>query len=110
VCACGAYVALLGGASTSPLDTTMRTVLFLIVGFLLLAACALLGRLFSTNYPSAPYTATIAFVLLWLGVSAANLWVGVSKAAYSFADELPIFLLIFAVPTIAAMVLKWKFL
>lgn len=88
----------------------MRTALFLVVGFLLLAACLLLGRLFSANYPNATFTATIAFILLWLGISAANLWVGVARAGYAFADELPIFLLIFAVPTIVATVLKWKFL
>ena len=88
----------------------MRTLLFLVVGFLLLAVCALLGRLFSAHYPNATYTATVAFILIWLGVSAANLWVGVSKGGYTFADELPIFLVIFAVPTIVAIVLKWKFL
>jgi hypothetical protein len=87
----------------------MRTVLFLVVGFLLLAVCVLLGRLFSANYPSAPYTATIAFILLWLGISVANLWVGVSKAGYTFAEELPIFVLIFAVPAVVAIVLKWRF-
>jgi len=88
----------------------MRTLLFLIVGFLLLVVCALLGRLFSAHYPNATYTATVAFILIWLGISAANLWVGVSKAGYTFAAELPIFLLIFAAPTIAAIILKWKFL
>jgi hypothetical protein len=88
----------------------MRTVLFLGVGFLLLAACALLGRLFSSNYPSATYTATIAFICLWLLISAFNLWVGVSKAGYTVADELPIFLLIFGLPAVAAVLLKWRFL
>jgi hypothetical protein len=88
----------------------MRTVLFLGVGFLLLGACALLGRLFSTNYPSATYTATITFICLWLLISAFNMWVGVSKAGYTVADELPIFLLIFAVPAVAAVVLKWRVL
>jgi hypothetical protein len=86
----------------------MRTVLFLLVGFLLLAACLLLGRLFSANYPGATYAATLAYVVLWLVISSANLWVGVSKAGYSFSEELPIFLLIFGVPTIAAIFLKWR--
>jgi hypothetical protein len=88
----------------------MRTFLFLIVGFLLLAACLLLGRLFSANYPSATYTATVTFICLWLGISAFNLWVGVSEAGYTFADEVPIFLLIFAVPAAAAIIVEWKFL
>jgi hypothetical protein len=86
----------------------MRTVLFLLVGFLFLAACLLLGRLFSGNYPGATYAATLAYVVLWLAISSANLWVGVSKAGYSFSEELPIFLLIFGVPTVAAIFLKWR--
>jgi hypothetical protein len=86
----------------------MRTPLFLLVGFLLLAASALLGKLFSSNYPNATYAATLIFVVLWLGISSANLWVGVAKAGYSLNEELPIFLLIFSVPTIAAIFLKWR--
>ncbi|HEY2465052.1 MAG TPA: hypothetical protein VGI32_13420, partial [Steroidobacteraceae bacterium] len=72
----------------------MRTLLFLLVGFLLLAACALLGRLFSGNYSSATYAATLTFIVLWLVISTANLWVGVARAGYTLSDELPIFLLI----------------
>ena len=86
----------------------MRAPLFLLVGFLLLAVCMLLGRLFSSNYPGATYAATIEFVALWLGVSAANLWVGVAKAGYTLDEEFPIFLLIFAVPAIVAIFLKWR--
>ena len=89
---------------------TMRTVLFLAVGFLLLAAFLILGRLFWANYPSAKYAATVAFIVLWLLISAFNLWVGVSKAGYTVADELPIFLLIFAVPAAVAVILKWRLL
>jgi hypothetical protein len=88
----------------------MRTALFLMVGFLLLAACLLLGRLFSSNYPSATYAAALVFLLLWLIISAFNLWVGVSKAGYAVTDELPIFLLIFVLPALVAIILKWKFL
>ena len=110
MCARVARQAFLRGRSTPPLDVTMRTFLFLLVGFLLLGACLLLGRLFSANYPSATYAATITLISLWLGISALNLWVGVSKAGYSLADELPIFLLIFAVPAAAAIILKWRLL
>jgi hypothetical protein len=86
----------------------MRTLLFLLVGFLLLAACLLLGRLFSSNYAGATYAATLTFVVVWLVISIANLWVGVAKAGYALAEEFPIFLFIFAVPTIAAILLKWR--
>jgi hypothetical protein len=88
----------------------MRTVLFLVVGLLLLAACLLLGRLFAASYPSATELATVAFISLWLAIAGANLWVGVAKAGYTITDELPVFLLVFGVPALVAVVLKWKFL
>ena len=88
----------------------MRTPLFLLVGFLLLAASMLLEKLFSSNYPGATYAATVIFVALWLVIAAANMWVGVAKAGYSLNEELPIFLLIFAVPTIVAIFVKWRIL
>jgi hypothetical protein len=88
----------------------MRTLLFLLVGLLLLAACLLLGRLFAVSYPGATQLATIAFISLWLAIAGTNLWVGVAKAGYTISDELPIFLLVFGVPTLVAVVVKWKFL
>jgi hypothetical protein len=86
----------------------MRTPLFLLVGFLLLAASILLGKLFSSEYPGATYIATLLFVALWLGISGANLWVGIAKAGYTLTEEFPIFLLIFGVPTLVAIFLKWR--
>jgi hypothetical protein len=88
----------------------MRTALFLVAGLLLLAASFLLGRLFSANYPSATVVATVAYVALWLIIAGANMWVGVARAGYSVAEELPIFLLIFGLPAAVAILLKWKVL
>jgi hypothetical protein len=48
------------------------------------------------------------FVAVWLVISAANMWVGVAKAGYSVTEELPIFLLIFAVPAVVAIFVKWR--
>jgi len=86
----------------------VRTALFLAAGLLLLGAALLLGKLFSSHYPSATFAATVAYVGLWLIVAGVNMWVGVAKAGYSVADELPIFLLIFGVPAAVAFLLKWK--
>lgn len=88
----------------------MRTALFFVTAFLLLAACAILGRLFSSNYPAATTWATVAFVALWLAIAAFNMWTGVAKAGYSFAEELPVFALIFLVPTAVAILVRWRFL
>jgi hypothetical protein len=86
----------------------MRTVSFLLVGVLLLAASMTLGKLFSSHYPGATFAATVIFVAVWLGISGANLWVGVAKAGYTLNEEFPIFLLIFGVPSIIAIFLKWR--
>jgi len=86
----------------------MRTALFLIVGFLLLAACLILGKLFTANFPGAAMTATATFVGLWLIVTGFNMWVGVTKVGYSIGEELPVFLLLFLVPAALAIFLKWK--
>jgi hypothetical protein len=88
----------------------MRTALFLVSGFLLLGGFFVLGRLFSSNYPGATLMATVAYVALWFVIAGFNMWVGVARAGYSVAEELPIFLLIFALPAAVAIVLKWKFL
>ena len=86
----------------------MRTSLFPLAGFLLLAASFLLARLFSQNYPASIPWATAAFLLLWLGLTVFNLWVGVTKAGYSMREELPILLLLFGVPAVVALVIRWR--
>jgi hypothetical protein len=88
----------------------MRTGSFLLAGFLLLATCVILARMFAANYPGASTTAIVIFVALWLVVAAFNMWVGVARAGYAAAEELPIFLLIFGVPAAVAVILKWKFI
>lgn len=88
----------------------MRTALFLLTGFLLLAASIILGRLFSSNYPAAATWATVGFVALWLVIAAFNMWTGVAKAGYSFAEELPVFALLFLVPAVVAILARWRFL
>jgi hypothetical protein len=88
----------------------VRTLLFLVAGLLLLAAFLLLAKLFSPNYPDATRLATIAYVTLWFIIAGVNMWVGVARAGYSVAEELPIFLLIFGVLAAVAILLKWRLL
>ena len=88
----------------------MRTGLFLLAGFLLLGSSLVLARLFAENYPSAIAFATAAFLVLWLALTGFNMWVGVAKAGYSVAEELPVLLLLFGVPAVVAVVLRWKVL
>ncbi len=88
----------------------MRTALFLASGLLLMASIPIPARLFSERFPSAPNWALALGLSLWLAATGANMWIGVSKACYSVAEELPILLLLFAVPAVAAALIRWRFL
>lgn len=88
----------------------MRTGLFLLAGFLFLGGAAILGRLFSAELPDAPLWAIGLFLVGWLALTVFNLWIGVSRAGYSVAEELPVLLILFGVPAVVAVLLKWKVL
>ncbi|WP_336981182.1 MULTISPECIES: hypothetical protein [unclassified Cedecea] len=78
----------------------MRTLLFLLSGFLLASGCYLLIRLFSPDYP--PVQAIIArgFAVLWCLIAAVNMLIGVIKVGYGWGEELTIFVVIFALPVV----------
>ena len=88
----------------------MRTLLFLLGGCALAAACLGLARFLSGGSTSALNGATIGFCALWFAIAAANLWLGVASAGYAFREELPIFLLIFLVPVALTALARWKWL
>ena len=84
----------------------MRTALFLASGLLLMASLLIVAKLF----PSAPDWALACGLGLWLGATGVNMWIGVSRAGYPVAEDLPILLLLFAVPAAAAVLVRWRFL
>jgi hypothetical protein len=85
----------------------MHTVKVLSVGFALLAVCLVAGRLAALSRGTA--TASLIFIPLWFVGAGINMYIGVRKAGYSFGDELPVFLLVFLVPTLVAVLLYAKF-
>ncbi|MDB5922564.1 MAG: putative rane protein [Betaproteobacteria bacterium] len=88
----------------------MRTVVIILGGLVLLAVCVGIARAVGGSRSDDMLTAIIGFIAVWFMIAAANMWVGVTKAGYSFSEELPIFLLIFGVPAAAAILAKWKLL
>ena len=84
-----------------------HTIKVIAAGLVLLGLLALAARLLHPATPTAGMVATRWFVPIWLVAAAANLWVGVARAGYTVAEEAPIFLLVFAVPAAAAVVLAW---
>ncbi len=88
----------------------MRTVLIILGGFALWGICLGVAKVLGGFTASATLGATAGFIALWFVVAAVNMWAGVTRAGYSFQEELPIFLVIFLLPTAVAVLVKWKFL
>jgi hypothetical protein len=85
----------------------VHTAIVIGIGFALLAACVLLGRL--VGGAAALSTSVMVFLPLWLIGAAVNMAIGVKKAGYSVADEAPVFLLVFGIPALVALFLRWRF-
>jgi hypothetical protein len=82
----------------------MHTIMVVLGGFLLLGICLLAGRLTKTMA-----IAALIFIPIWLAAALINLWIGVSRAGYSVAEEMPVFLAVFAIPALVAWFIWWKF-
>ncbi|PYO41675.1 MAG: hypothetical protein DMD33_13295 [Gemmatimonadetes bacterium] len=78
-------------------------------GLVLLGLCLLIARWIGGPTPAtALATAAKVFIPIWLVAAGINMWVGVSKAGYSVAEEAPVFLVVFAVPAVVALVVLWR--
>lgn len=86
----------------------MHTILVILGGFALLAVCLLGARAWRGPGASASIAGLKLFLPLWLVGAALNLYIGVTQAGYSVAEELPIFLGIFALPAAVAGLLWWR--
>ena len=84
----------------------MHMLLVMVTGLLQLAVCVLLGKLWGADAASMAAGAKV-FIPLWLAITLANMWIGVNKAGYTVAQELPILLLNFAVPAALAVAVVW---
>jgi len=82
----------------------MHTIMVIAGGLLLLGLFLLVGRW----APAGLAGMARLFIPVWFVCAAINMWVGVSRAGYSVAEELPIFMLIFTIPAAIAGLLWWK--
>ena len=87
----------------------MRTMMIILGGFVLLGLFVLAGRLIGGAGTQPMVTAAKVFIPIWMVAALLNMWIGVTSAGYSVAEELPIFLLIFALPAAGALFIWWKF-
>lgn len=76
-------------------------------GIVLLGLFELFGKLWGGAQPEYVLAAK-CFLPVWLLISLTNMWVGVTRAGYSYRDELPILCIVFAVPALIAVALIWR--
>jgi hypothetical protein len=94
--------------TSAPGENTMHTILVILGGFVLMALCLLGGRIFGGPGAASLITGLKLFLPLWLLGAGINMYIGVARAGYSVGEELPIFLLIYAVPAAVAGLLWWR--
>lgn len=85
----------------------MHMLLVIVAGLLLLVVFLLFGKLWGGDAAGLAWAAKV-FVPVWLALAVANLWVGVHHAGYGLREELPILLVVFAIPTAIAAAVLWQ--
>lgn len=88
----------------------MHTLKIVGAGLALLALLLIVGWAVGASRASGVSTAVKVFVPLWFVGAAINMWFGVTRAGYSVADEAPVFVLVFAIPVVIALLARWLLL
>lgn len=82
----------------------MHTVYVIGGGLILLALFVIIARVSNRRLASLlPW-----YWAAWLAATLVNLWVGVTQAGYTVAEELPIQLVVFAIPALFAWLVARK--
>ncbi len=85
----------------------MHMLLVIVGGVVLLGVFALFGKLWGGDVAGIAIGAKV-FIPVWLAVALVNMWVGVTRAGYTVAQELPILLVVFLVPAIVGGIAIWQ--
>jgi len=78
----------------------MRTLLFLLTGFLFAGTCRLLAKRYITYCPRLCLAITVVFTFFWFSIALVNMITGITKAGYGLGEEFIIFLIIFLPPAL----------
>ena len=85
----------------------MRTAIIIVGGVVLFLVAAYAAH--RAGGDGAVVTIAKVFLVIWPILALLNLWAGVARAGYTVAEELPIFLVIAAVPMAIAGFAWWKY-
>jgi hypothetical protein len=86
----------------------MRTTIIILGGLILLGLSLLVARWMGGAGTQTVATVAMVFIPVWLAAALLNMWMGVSHAGYSVTEELPVLLVIFAIPAGVALFIWWK--
>ena len=83
----------------------MHTIKIIALRFGLLALCLFVGRSLGPSQAEGYLQPPKLFIPLWLVDAGINMWIAVSKAGYSVAEETPVF----AIPAAAGLLVCWRY-
>ena len=86
----------------------MRTATLILIGLALLAISVLIAKRVDKPGGTVVEETTLGFITIWFLAIATILWAGVAKGGYTFREELPFAVLVFAVPAAAAVLIRRK--
>lgn len=76
-------------------------------GIVLLGLFLLFGRLWGDATSDYALAAKL-FMVVWAPIALTNMWIGVTRAGYSVRSELPVLIIVFAVPAALAGLAIWR--
>jgi hypothetical protein len=85
----------------------MHLIMVIVGGLMSLGVFLLFGQ----HWGGTPRDLVLAaklFIPAWFILAVINMWIGVAKAGYSVREELPILLIVFAIPAVLAAVVIWR--
>lgn len=85
----------------------MHTVKVIGIGFALLGVLLFVAPRLNLAGASPIAFAIKLFIPLWFAGALINLAIGVLRAGYTVAQEAPIFLVVFGIPAVAALLILW---
>ncbi len=80
----------------------MRSLVFIVAGIILFALIVVISR-YASGGSATLRQALMVFIPAWFLAAAINLTIGVTKAGYTVMEEVPIFLIIFGIPAVVAL-------
>jgi hypothetical protein len=84
----------------------MHTAAVIGIGFIVLGLAMSLGHSLGSTTGAAKFA--LYFLPVWLLAAGANMLIGIKSAGYSTAEELPVLLVVFALPAAAAVIAWWR--